>query len=139
MILLLVSVASLTLNSCNSDDEAATNEPVQLENTWSLVNVRGGFSGTNKSFAKGKILWTFRTDGSVIVANNDAAATPYMPFENGNYPYAITVNPNTTDYCKESMTINDLFPSFCYNIDDSNQLVLDANYVDGFKYTFVEN
>lgn len=138
IVLLLITAASLTISSCNGDDDNNNVIP-GLENSWSLINVRGGFSGTNQNFAKGKVLFSFKDEQTLIVANSDDTATPYMPIENGSHPYEITENPNASDYCKEYIRIGENSSSYCYSIDENNQLIMDNSYVDGFRYTFAKN
>jgi len=136
ILLSIVMIVLLTLSACNSDDDNNNDKPV-LQNRWTLINAQGGFSGTNQNFDSGKVVWTFKTDGTVVVANTDDSATPYMPFENGTYGYEVVPNPNSsTDYCKESININSS-TFYCYSIDENNRLIIDSSPVDGFKYTFV--
>jgi hypothetical protein len=48
------------LTSCNNDDDLPNAS--DIEGTWDLVNISGGFAGVNCDYPAGEITWKFEND-----------------------------------------------------------------------------
>ncbi len=109
----------------------------QLSGKWTLVNISGGFAGTNMGFQPGWITWTFNAiNQQLIVVNNNPMPNPvYDGLQTGNYNYNNIIMSSCGN---ETMPLN-IINSFesCYKITN-NTLVIDNNQIaDGFKFTLV--
>ena len=120
----------LTL-SCKSDDDLDHNLNPTLIESWSLVNVSGGFAGVDDDFNDGVILWNFSNDPSEItITNTNTTEVVHSGYPSGTYSYEIETTPNDTTVVIENTDLRIISLT-------TNQLILDEGMVsDGFQYTF---
>lgn len=75
------------LAGCQKDDP--TFFGAALEGTWSLINISGGFVGTNCDIPEGIVVWTF-SDSQVEMENNDPSGeAPCSGVLTGAFSYSI--------------------------------------------------
>jgi hypothetical protein len=136
---ILISCQNEHLNELNLNRKATTRleNANQLSGTWTLVNISGGFAGTNTNFPAGWITWEFNeANQTVIVVNNNLFDAPlYDGPESGTYNYNNSI---ITSCGTETIPLNIInqFES-CYEITN-NTLVINNNQIaDGFKFTLV--
>ncbi|WP_128755174.1 hypothetical protein [Aquimarina sediminis] len=116
--------------SCSGDDDAPNADNSSgLSGTWNLTNVSGGFMGVDADFDKGVIVWVFdEVNKQVKVVNtNSSNVEDILP--TGTYPYSTTI----TDGIKELLVNNRNLGNLEVT---TNELVIDEQFRDGFKYTF---
>ncbi|WMI68840.1 hypothetical protein [Mangrovimonas sp. YM274] len=114
---------------CNSDDDNANTN--NLEGSWNLVRVTGGFAGVDDEFEPGLIIWDFNTSNTTItVTNNHTENTIYDGLPTGTYNYNLSTTEEGEYITVENMLNGQL------NIS-GNQMTLDDNVTaDGFLLSF---
>ncbi len=134
--LLLLSFASLLAIGCNNDDDnSPSNGDGSLFHAWTLINVDGGFAGTNDNFNEGVIVWTFNQQaGTVTVVNNNTNEAAVDYFESGTYEFEFVPNEISPEQCSESLNI-DTTEFGCYDIQGT-QMTLNQHMADGYVLTF---
>lgn len=132
-LLLLIAIISLSFSSCNNDDDKKTDDP--LLHKWTLINVKGGFAGTDVTFDENVIVWRFKANSTVEITNTNQDKTKEDYFETGSYTYAIKNNTAQILDCPKSMDVDNINFS-CYKIDESGRLILDSAPVDGQTLIF---
>jgi hypothetical protein len=134
-ILLLATVALLSLSSCNNDDDKTTS-PTPLEHIWSLVSVSGGFTGSTATFEDTEILWRFNANGTVNINNKNTDTSKEDYFDSGDYDYVVSDNEPGGDDCKKTMKVDNI-DFMCYRIDTTGRLILDSAPADGHTLIFI--
>lgn len=127
-------VGAALLISC-SDDAGVIPQEANLNGTWNLKNLSGGFAGLNENYANGTITWTFNPQNqTIIIDNNQPASEPFI-FESGTYNYTVTVVNNQKYLNIDSDEYGGLTIS-------TNSLTIDQNKIswgvgaDGFILSF---
>lgn len=129
---LLLLGSSLFISCSNSNDN--TQAVPTLEGEWKLVNVSGGFIGTNQNFPAGQIKWTIDTANHTVTVNNtntDPNAADIL--ESGVYNYSLVPDPNAV--CTQTININNMDLG-CYTVTDTD-LVISFEYADGFTLRLI--
>jgi hypothetical protein len=139
--LLFASIFIFVFVACQ-EDKPVTNQRQKsnndLEGSWTLVNVSGGFAGMTNNFQPGWILWTFNPTTQLIsISNNNPMENSlHDGFETGNYPFS---NNTTTSSCENNyqpLSITTVFDG-CYSITNNTLTIRNAQIADGFQYTLV--
>ncbi|MEZ4875613.1 MAG: hypothetical protein R2793_09270 [Flavobacteriaceae bacterium] len=131
--LILLFLATETLSTgCHKKSDDANNE-TNLNGTWHLKHLSGGFVGIDIEYQRGEVVWTFNESTlKVTVENNIDPADLNYPFSGlptGSYDYEITVSDGTQYLSIEGAEQGALTVS-------STSLVLDDRPADGFLRTF---
>lgn len=127
---LYILAFTLSLLSCNNDDDTQQNTEPTLEGTWSLVNVYGGFAGVDDDFEPGLITWSFNSDSSEItVINNNTSDVIYSGYPSGVYNYEMITTATDSTLVIETTDLS--ITTFT-----NSQLIIDEGFTsDGFLYT----
>jgi len=119
----------LIMTSCNSDDDSLN---VNLNGSWTMSNISGGFLGIDTNFEPGQIIWTFDAERQILIVDNsleEDTTVIISEFVSGNYEYYTTTEEETDFLYVE----NSKFGMYYIN---SNNLVIDQNTgSDGFLFT----
>lgn len=119
----------LIMTSCNSDDDSLN---VNLNGSWTMSNISGGFLGIDTNFEPGQIIWTFDAERQILIVDNsleEDTTVIISGFVSGNYEYYTTTEEETDFLYVE----NSKFGMYYIN---SNNLVIDQNTgSDGFLFT----
>ncbi len=128
----------LDTNSLENPKSRRTEIFNPLEGCWSLVNVSGGFAGTNTNFPKGWITWDFNTANQTItIVNNNLFEAPlYDGLESGTYNYNNTL---TFTSCGNETTPINIINQFesCYAITNDTLTINNNQIADSFTLTLV--
>lgn len=118
--------------SCNNDDDCPSNNNPTINETWSLINVSGGFAGVDQDFEVGIISWTFDNETQELTILNTNTDAVFDGYPSGVYDFEmITTEDSSTIVIDDSINLD-------INILTSNQLVLDEGIAsDGFLYSFI--
>lgn len=77
------------IGGCSDKTDFAPQQDL-LNGTWNLKNLSVGFAGLDEDFSAETITWTFNSQNqTIIVNNNDTAASTKCFFDNGTYNYSI--------------------------------------------------
>ncbi|MBY8961345.1 hypothetical protein KJK34_01120 [Flavobacterium sp. D11R37] len=130
-----VVLFALLFISCSDDDRRLpySGEPLEPA-TWQLVNVSGSIAGIDDDFEPGAVKWTFNTDNTVTVVNNntDEAKTDF--FDSGNYTYGYVENTDSPEACQNTIKISNI-DFGCVNVT-GNTMRFTQPYADGYILTF---
>jgi len=125
---------SFVLVSCSIDSDSQP--PTQTNAKWSLIQATGGLAGTNTTYQRNQINWTFNEiDGTLIVEHNTTGISGAL--DPGTYDYTIQNIANddflfvdTIEYGSISVSGNRFL------IDQS--ITSDGSAVsDAFEYRFI--
>lgn len=89
-LILTLLIGSGILISCSDDADILPQEE-QLNGTWNLKNLSGGFAGLNENYSNGTITWTFNPQNQTIIVDNNIPASEGFIFSSGTYNYSITI------------------------------------------------
>lgn len=126
--------------SCNNDDDNGSDPIVTdpLHGKWTLININGGFAGTNTDFDEGVIVWDFNVTTETIVVTNNYTGEAYDGLDSGTYPYELVPNTVTMEQCSHALEVthDGMVENFgCHTIDGSTLTVSQIG-ADGFELTF---
>lgn len=134
---LLLLLPAFCLTSCNDDNES---EPVytipEISVAYKLVNVSGSIAGVSHDFDPGTITWTFNTDETVTVVNNNTNDNVEDFFESGTYEFHFAPSEPTASQCAESIFVDDTDLG-CQQVTDDG-LILTQVWADGYVLSFVK-
>ncbi len=130
--MLLISPLLLA-TSCDEDDDNNNPANSSMTGRWKLVNVSGGIQGQNFDVPNSSITWTFNSNNTVQVVNNNPADTNAEDFfETGTYNYQY-VPSEITVICASSLEIDDIDLG-CQNIQ-GDTMILTQVESDGYVLT----
>lgn len=123
-------------NKPETNDRKKSNN--DLEGSWTLVNVSGGFAGINNNFQLGWILWRFNPTTQLLsVENNNPMENPlHDGFETGNYSFSTTTTPSRCQNNFQSLKVGEFYER-CYRISNNELIINDNIAADGFQYKFI--
>jgi hypothetical protein len=135
--LLSLALGTLLFVSCSDDDTNLryTGGPLQPV-TWQLVNVSGSIAGIDDDFAPGVIKWTFNTDNTVTVVNNNTNEALTDFFDSGNYTYGYVENTDSPEACQNTIKVS-VTDFGCIDVV-GNTMRFTQPYDDGYVLTFTK-
>lgn len=111
-IIVAIILAVLFITSCDKDNQS--NQSDEIEGTWKVTNISGGFAGIDDDYASGVITWKFNGQ-TLTVINNESQGAIYSGFETGTYQYTSTeingvkyININSQEFGGYTITNNNL-------------------------------
>jgi hypothetical protein len=141
---LLIVLGVICFTNCNNNDNDLTITE-NINGTWNLKNVSGGFSGVNVDYESEIVTWQFIPESkNIIVVNsliNNGPQSVYLPLQSGNYNYTISEINNKRFIKIEGFKIFDNGEYGKYEIKN-NELVInqgegsEANANDAFTLKF---
>ncbi len=84
-----ISIFSVFLINCCSDDEVVPNKRNSISGTWSLTSYGGGFTGQFSHYNKGVITWDFDTINNQVHIKRKRE---YFGPSSGTYPFELRHN-----------------------------------------------
>lgn len=124
-------IAAFILYSCSSNDDNVQNNTIT--GSWTLVASTGTIAGINHQFNENTIIWSFNTNNTVTILNNNTDETLQSGFPSGTYPYNIANN-DVVASCPKNITI-DMAEFGCIAIYES-EMDINQNIADGINYHF---
>lgn len=118
---------------CSNDDDTTSDPDIntsELNGTWNLVNVNGGFVGIDHDFSTGTIVWVFNdTNTTVTITNNntDDAIEDLLP--TGTYDYTVVTIGDNLELIVDSVNRGNFEITM-------NQFTIVEQPRDGFRFTF---
>ena len=96
--LLVVPFVGCKVKKDSANKATATNNS-PLKGTWYLTHSSGGFAGTKEHIPHGEVQWTFMTEDSTVVVENNFSGKPmtYTVIKSGTYGYSV-LNKNDQSY-----------------------------------------
>ncbi len=131
----------ILFNSCQNDDIQTISKKETLNSEingqWTLVNVSGGFAGTNMDFPAGWITWNFNESSATLtVVNNNLYANPmYDGLQTGTYTYSSFLTTTSCGNDFNPLAITNGFES-CYTIMDDVLIIANNQIADGYILKF---
>ena len=131
-----ILIFTLVTFGCSSDDDNH-NAPQNLVGSWHLVKTTGTIAGINHEFAEGTIIWTFNTNNTVTVVNNNENESLQSGFESGTYSYNVGNNPGSPTSLPEcAKYINISTDEFNCMVLEATELEIREGIADGINYHF---
>lgn len=107
-----------SVTSCQKDEDTNTDN---IDGSWNLVNVSGGFSGIDKDYNKGVIVWKFSTENNILtVANSLDSDGNFSSLASGTYSFSIIMKDSNSYLVVDSNEMGGM-------ILTNNELILDQN------------
>ncbi len=128
---LYITILAIVLG-CSGDDDTNVIIPLTgIDGVWNLINVTGGFVGTDHDFESGLITWDFEESSqTVTITNNNTDDTLEDSFPSGTYTYTIiTAQGGNQEILVDGRNIGNFELT-------SNQFTIDETFRDGFRFTF---
>jgi hypothetical protein len=89
---LIMILGIVFFTSCNNEDDSI--QTTNLNGTWNLKNVSGGFPGIDVDYENGIVTWQFvpEFENLIVLSSliNNGPQSAYLPLQSGNYNYAVT-------------------------------------------------
>jgi hypothetical protein len=124
---LIMILGIVFFTSCNNDDDSTQTE--NLNRTWNLKNVSGGFPGVDVDYENGIVTWQFvpESEKLIVVSSliNNGPQSAYLPLQNGDYNYTVTETNGKTFIEIEGFGIFDNGEYGRYEINNSGELKID--------------
>jgi len=87
---ILIVLCCLIFVILGCDKDSASNSKTPINGTWNVRNVSGGFAGIDDDYEEGVIIWTFDSQNSaLVVENNNTSNTIYDGLASGHYSYSV--------------------------------------------------
>lgn len=137
---LIFFVLTIIFGCQNEDNETLIKKQAsnsEINGMWTLVNISGGFTGTNQNFTAGLIRWNFDESTNIltIVNDNQISDVIYDGLTTGTYSYSSILSTTSCGDGFNPLAIVNGFES-CYTITE-NTLTIDNNQIaDGFVLKF---
>lgn len=141
---LLIALCCLVAVSCSDNDDKAT-DPVaresaepndSIEGDWSLVEVKGGITGTIYNYPEGMITWKFNgISQTVAVTNNNTDPMMQDILPTGQYNYTFVSNEATPELCATNIKVDGVNLG-CFDIG-SSEFTMSQIEADGFMITLI--
>ena len=135
--LLKIIVITLLFNSCCNQDDG---NPVEnsLKGKWYVVEIIGGFTGTNATFQEGVISWGFNSaENTLHIVNYSNDDSVESLFETGTYTYGVQTNTATPELCEETIILDNI-DFGCFKIENDeliiSQIESDGYYIKLIRY-----
>ena len=113
--------------NCNNNDDLTQTE--NLNETWNLKNVSGGFPCVDIDYENGIVTWQFvsETESLIVVSSviNNGPQSVYLPLQSGNYNYTVTEANGKTFIGIEGFGIFDNGEYGRYEINNNGELIID--------------
>jgi hypothetical protein len=124
---LIMILGIVFFTSCNNDDDSTQTE--NLNGTWNLKNVSGGFPGVDVDYENGIVTWQFvpESEKLIVVSSliNNGPQSAYLPLQSGDYNYTVTETNGKTFIEIEGFGIFDNGEYGRYEINNSGELKID--------------
>ncbi len=121
-----------TVLGCSNDDNSSDsggNTP-ELNGTWNLISVTGGFVGIDHNFDVGTIIWNFNESSNTIaVTNNNTDDSIEDILPTGIYNYSIITVGEVLEFIVDDVNRGN------FEII-TNQFTVNEPFRDGFRFTF---
>lgn len=120
--------------SCSDNDDKSYTPNESIIHSWTLIKSTGTIAGITHEFPYGTIVWTFNSNNTVTIENNNATENLQSGMPSGTYSFVI--NPNQASAsCEKKITINTSEEFLCLVIEDT-QMDINQGVADGINYHF---
>ena len=92
--------------SCSDNDDKSYTPNESIIHSWTLIKSTGTIAGITHEFPYGTIVWTFNSNNTVTIENNNATENLQSGMPSGTYSFVI--NPNQASAsCEKKITIKE--------------------------------
>ncbi len=126
----------LLINIGCSEDK---NNSQTISGMWSLIQTTGTIAGIEHNFVEGTIIWTFNSNKTLTILNNNEDENLQSGLSSGTYTYTIGNNPadaNSLPECAKYIIIDD-FEFTCLILSDQEMKIREG-ISDGVNYHFIK-
>lgn len=126
----------LLLNIGCSDDDSNSQS---ISGMWSLMQTTGTIAGIEHNFVEGTIIWTFNSNKTVTILNNNEDENLQSGLPSGTYTYTIGNNPAdelSLPECAKYIIVNN-YEFNCLIVSNEEMKIREA-FSDGINYHFIK-